>query len=297
MLLKNTLPVITIAILALTSLLAFAGPIPEMRSQAVNNFNCKPTAEHPNPLIMLHGLTIVPNTWSYMGKRFAANGYCVFTLSYGRIPGIPLPLGCNDLMFSAQELSDFVDKVLKATGASKVDILGHSEGSVLPRVYMKYFDGRGKVGSLVGIGSVQYGTTLANIVTLVHGLGLYGLVDGAGGIICKACMQLVAGSPFLSDLNSGEDAYPDIKYLMIASRYDETVTPYTNGFLRTLGPNVQNVELQDLCENDISEHMTQPYDPVAFQAADSFLSTGVIKVIRCTPMIQQVLQGLHTFSL
>ncbi|KAG0258641.1 hypothetical protein BG011_003167 [Mortierella polycephala] len=262
MLLKNTLFVITTAIVALTSSLASAGPIPEMRSQAVNDFNCKPTAEHPNPLIMLHGLTVAPNTWSYMSKRFAANGYCAFTLSYGRIPGIPMLVGFNDMMISAQELSDFVDKVLKATGASKVDIIGHSEGSLLPRVYMKYFNGRGKVGSLVGVGSVQYGTTLANITTLVDGLGLglYELGNGVGGIICKACTQLIAGNPFLNDLNNGGDTYPDIKYIMIVNKYDEIITPYTNGFLRTLGPNVQNVVLQDICKNDISEHMTMPYD-------------------------------------
>lgn len=47
---------------------------------------------------------------------------------------------------SAQELSNFVDQVLNATGASKVNIFGHSEGSIVPRYYLKFLDGATKVG-------------------------------------------------------------------------------------------------------------------------------------------------------
>ncbi|KAF9342294.1 hypothetical protein BGX34_008416, partial [Mortierella sp. NVP85] len=106
-----------------------------------NDFNCKPSAEHPNPVIMLHGLGANANVWSYMGLRFALKGYCAFSMTYGRLPDIPLLGGLNDLIESAYEVSDFVDQVLASTGASKVDLLGHSEGSTLTRVYLKYNNG------------------------------------------------------------------------------------------------------------------------------------------------------------
>lgn len=47
---------------------------------------------------------------------------------------------------SAQDLSNFVDQVLNATGASKVNIFGHSEGSIVPRYYLKFLGGAAKVG-------------------------------------------------------------------------------------------------------------------------------------------------------
>jgi triacylglycerol esterase/lipase EstA (alpha/beta hydrolase family) len=38
---------------------------------------------------------------------------------------------------SAKQLAAFVDTVREATGADKVDIVGHSEGSLMPDYYVK----------------------------------------------------------------------------------------------------------------------------------------------------------------
>ncbi|KAF9898706.1 hypothetical protein EC991_010520 [Linnemannia zychae] len=221
-----------------------------------------------------------------MGPRFALKGYCAYSLDYGHIPGIPFLGGLNDMMTSAKELSDFIDKVLAATGASKVDIMGHSEGSILPRVYLKYFNGVSKVDHFTAIGSNQYGTTLSNIVTLLEGLNLWGPVKGVLSPLCKACFQLTVGAPFLDELSKGGDTYPEIKYLMLVSKYDELVTPYTSGFLKTKGPNVHNVVLQDLCKLDLSGHLAQAVDPVAFNAIETFLRTDAVTEDGCFAMIK-----------
>lgn len=46
---------------------------------------------------------------------------------------------------------------------------------------------------------------------------------------------------------------PGVHYTVIATRYDEVVTPYRTQFLD--GPDVRNVLLQDLCPVDLSEHV------------------------------------------
>jgi pimeloyl-ACP methyl ester carboxylesterase len=137
----------------LLAFVALASTVPAYSSKrslfhggGYNDFHCKPSAEHPNPVIMLHGLGANANVWSYMGPRFALKGYCAFSMTYGRLPNIPLLGGLNDLIESAHEVSEFVDKVLASTGASKVDLLGHSEGSTLTRVYLKYNHGVAKTG-------------------------------------------------------------------------------------------------------------------------------------------------------
>ena len=86
---------------------------------------------------------------------------------YGQEPGIPLFHGLAPIEGSAQQLSDYVDQVLGATGAQQVDIVGHSQGGMMPRYYLKFLGGAAKVGTLVGISPVSHGTTLFCVGTLL----------------------------------------------------------------------------------------------------------------------------------
>ena len=75
---------------------------------------------------------------------------------------------------SAGELAAFVDEVLAATGAAKVDIVGHSEGSLMPNYYVKFLGGapRGrivKVDDYVGMTPLWDGTNLAGLGTITGG--------------------------------------------------------------------------------------------------------------------------------
>ncbi|KAF8907463.1 hypothetical protein BGZ58_006184 [Dissophora ornata] len=108
-----------------------------------------------------------------MAPRFKAQGYCVFALTYGQMNGLTIFGGLDKMENSAQQLSDFVDKVLAATNTTQVDIFGHSEGSLMPRYYFRFLNGASKVHKYATIGSLQYGTTLDGIVTLAESLGLY----------------------------------------------------------------------------------------------------------------------------
>ena len=69
---------------------------------------------------------------------------------------------------SAEQLSAFVDQVLAATGTTKVDIVGHSEGATMPDYYIEYLGGAAKVLRYVGVSGVKHGTTLDGVGTFTH---------------------------------------------------------------------------------------------------------------------------------
>ncbi|GAA2932476.1 hypothetical protein GCM10020221_30310 [Streptomyces thioluteus] len=62
---------------------------------------------------------------------------------------------------SAEQLSAYVDRVRAATGAGKVDLVGHSQGGMMPRYYLDFLGGGPKVNSLTGLAPSSHGTTLS----------------------------------------------------------------------------------------------------------------------------------------
>jgi triacylglycerol esterase/lipase EstA (alpha/beta hydrolase family) len=225
-----------------------------------NHWSCRPSAAHPRPVVLVHG-TFENGTdnWVAAAPALAARGYCVFALTYGEQSAGPLLAGLAPVADSAPQLSTFVTGVLAATGADKVDIVGHSQGGgVLPRYYVRFLGGAGKVHTLVGLAPSNHGTTVDGIVTLARAFpGALDLV--AAG--CPSCGDQFVGSELLSRLNAGGDTLPGVHYTVIATRFDEVVTPYTSQFLS--GPGVRNVTLQDRCPIDLSEHIAISFDPVA----------------------------------
>ncbi|WKU44167.1 alpha/beta fold hydrolase [Streptomyces sp. VNUA116] len=216
-----------------------------------NDYSCKPSAAHPRPVVLVHGtLGNSVDNWLVLAPYLKNRGYCVFSLDYGKLPGVPLFYGLGPIAKSAEELSAYVDKVRDATGADKVDIVGHSQGGAMPRYYLNFLGGKDKVNSLTGIAPNNHGTTLSGLVTLMDKIP--GARNALGGLTPGLTDQAI-GSDFLKKMNSVPDTVPGVRYTVIATKYDEVVTPYTSGFLS--GPDVRNVLLQNLCAVDFSEHI------------------------------------------
>ena len=248
----------------------YAQAHPEADAPGANDWACRPSAAHPRPVVLVHGTYENRyDNWAMMAPALAREGYCVFALNYGddenSLAGIPPALkGTGDIRRSARELAVFVDDVLAATGARQVDIVGHSQGGMMPRQYLRFEGGadpadpaRNKVRALVTLGATHHGTTLNGIATLVRDIGL---LDEAEPVVSTAGVQQVVGSEFLTALNAGGDTEPGVDYTVIATRYDEVTTPYTSTFL-TAGPGatVRNITLQDGCEIDLSDHLSMSY--------------------------------------
>ncbi len=227
-----------------------------------DNFSCKPGAAHPYPVVLVHGtFANMDDNWQAAAPVLANHGYCVFAFNYGGVSASADIQGTGDIKASAAQLSSFVNQVLAATGAAKVDLVGHSQGGMMPRYYLSFLGGAAKVDKLVAIAPSNYGTTLDGITTLARLLGASSLINSGLSAVCEACVQQEQGSSFLAGLNAAPTV-AGVGYTVIESVDDQVVTPYTNAFLPAAG-NVTNITVNKQCPLDFSDHLEIAADPVA----------------------------------
>ena len=233
-------------------------------------------------MVLVHGtFADMSNSWQAISPLLKNNGYCVFALNYGSYNGSGAigVYGVGDIAASAGELNSFVDKVRAATGAAEVDLVGHSQGGMMPRYYLKNLGGAAEVHTLVGLSPSNHGTTLDGLFVLSN------FFPGANqftGALCPACEQQRAGSAFITVLNSGGETVAGVDYTVIQTRFDQVVTPYTSAFLS--GSGVKNILLQNQCILDLGDHLSMPYDHIA--AADVLTALDPLhpRGFFCTPI-------------
>ncbi|WP_329548559.1 alpha/beta fold hydrolase [Streptomyces sp. NBC_01356] len=247
-----------------------------------NNYSCKPSTAHPRPVVLVHGtFANSVDNWLALAPYLVNRGYCVYSLDYGQLPGVPLFNGLGPIDKSAEQLQVFVDKVLAATGSTKADLVGHSQGGMMPRYYLKFLGGAAKVNALVGIAPDNHGTTLNGLSNLLA------YFPGAEDLLSTATPALadqIAGSAFLTKLNAGGDTVAGVHYTVIATKYDEVVTPYRSQFLT--GSDVHNVLLQDLCAVDLSEHAAIGLlDRIAFHEVANALDPAHATATTCLSVL------------
>lgn len=223
-----------------------------------NDWNCKPSSSKPRPIVLVHGtVENQRSNWNALSPVLKNDGYCVFTFNYGEGAfTLGQFYGLKTIPQSAAELKTFVDKVLVATGKSKVDLVGHSQGGMMPRWYIQFLGGAAKVQNLVALSPSNKGTTMSGIANLAD------IVPGLANVFvfswCESCKDQIIGSTMLNTLNAGGGTNAAVKYTNIATKYDEVVTPYENAFLS--GSNVKNITVQDGCAIDLGEHLAISYD-------------------------------------
>jgi triacylglycerol esterase/lipase EstA (alpha/beta hydrolase family) len=221
--------------------------LPTVSPPGANDFSCRPTSAHPAPVVLVHGtFEGAADNWSTVSPQLKSAGYCVFALEYGN-------RGTGDIPTSAGQVARFVDAVLAATGARKVSLVGHSQGGMMPRWYIKFLGGASKVDDLVGLAPSNHGTTNPGAFV-------------TGATICEACEQQIAGSAVLQQLNAGDETPGAVSYTVVETRYDEVVTPYTSAFLAG-GQNTANILLQDACPAEVIDHHEIPNSQLAIRWA------------------------------
>jgi pimeloyl-ACP methyl ester carboxylesterase len=237
-----------------------------------SNVDCTPSSDKPYPVVLVHGTFGGRfESWAYMSPQLKAEGYCVYAINYGR-------RATQEIEDSAEELDEFIDDVLDETGADKVSIVGHSQGGVMSRYYIKELEGEDKVEDLIGLAPSNHGTDQP-------------LAPPAARLFnCPACAQQFPYQPepdgdrFISNLNEGDETEGDISYTQVTTRFDEVVIPYYSGFLaddpdgrngpeseKFNGEETTNFCLQDEFRGDTIEHNTIVGDPNALRVVEDAL--------------------------
>ena len=163
--------------------------------------------------------------------------------------------GTGDLQEQAAALEEFAEETAERLDAPSVDVVGYSAGGVIARLWVRDHGGDELARRVVGIGSPQHGTDVAEQV-----------LAGAGG--CPVgCRQLVPGSELLRRLNAGDETPEGPVFVAVYSDDDRVVTPPDSALLDgALGFSVQSV-----CPAGVVGHGDLPSDPVVLATLSTAL--------------------------
>jgi triacylglycerol lipase len=174
--------------IALCSLLAATAPASSMAQ---------------DPILFVHGWSESASLWNTMIGRFEADGYPSSYLS-----AYSYNTSQSNRTDAEKEVKSQVEKLLKATGATKVDIISHSMGSLNTRWYVKFVKGgEASVDDWVSLGGPNHGTETANFC------------------FSTACEEMRVGSTFLGELNAGDETPGSVNYGTWWSPCDEIINP------------------------------------------------------------------------
>jgi triacylglycerol lipase len=156
-----------------------------------------------DPILFVHGWSGSASNWSTMIARFEKDGYPKSYLS-----AYSYNTSQSNKVDAEKEVKSHVESLEKATGASKVDIIAHSMGSLNTRWYIKFVaGGEANVDDWVSLGGPNHGTETANVC------------------FSTACTEMRIGSTFLKELNAGDETPGAVNYGTWWSPCDEFINP------------------------------------------------------------------------
>lgn len=156
-----------------------------------------------DPILFVHGYLGSSANWETMKQRFIADGWQDFELYSYNFSFI------SSNATTAAEIRDHVDDIIAKTGATKVDIIAHSMGSISSRYYLKNLGGSSKIDAWVSLAGPNHGT------------------DDVENQKCGTtpCSEIIPGSTFLLALNAGDETPGLSRYGTWRSPCDTTINP------------------------------------------------------------------------
>lgn len=169
-----------------------------------------PLAEHQrrqrrNPVIIVHGITDQAYGSGTLARSLRRDGWIVYTITMPK-------QGLAGLREGAAALAREVERVKRETGATQVDLVGHSQGGLMIRWYAKFLDGAANIGRAVSLATPHNGVSgpYQPIADVVRAVGL-------DDVVSTGVVELLHDSPEIRMLNSGDPTPGDIAWTSIYS--------------------------------------------------------------------------------
>ena len=232
-----------VALLALAALGACSvdSPLDPLAPSARASRRPPKTTTH-DPILFVHGWNANSTTWTTMISRFKKDGW-----SDRELADWSYNFNQSNAV-TAQLISDKVDSILTATGATHVDIVTHSMGSLSARYYVRNLGGDGKVDALVSLGGPNHGTTTADLC------------------FSTACIEMRPNSTFTTDLNSIDESWGTPRYGVWWSPCDEVISPHSSPILSGGALNTETACMQ---------HSQLHEDATVYQQVRDWVKTAV----------------------
>lgn len=234
-----------------------------------DDWSARPSANKPWPVILIHGTVDTKGVWQELGTELRADGWCVFAPDYGK-------RGTAAMEESAVQLGAYIEAVRTITGAEQVILIGHSQGGLLARYWMRTSGQARYVKHLVSLGAPNHGTTMGGILSplvtnnLTENI-MHSLIHRWFGPVG---FQQITGSEIFAVFNDdgarntdddgassthGSGELEDgVDYTCIASRQDTVVQPPETCFLNGPAHQVRNVWVQDIIPRANVQHQDLP---------------------------------------
>jgi len=171
--------------------------------------------------------------WAGLASRLARAGLCAYTFTDNPlvVDGHPVEWAVfsGDIRHSSKTLDSVVDRVLAATGAPAVNLVGYSQGSgPLPHHYIRELGGDRVVEQLIGTGASNHGPRAHSAADRfdVHPEMRHGYSRNAGKTNALAWEQQISGSMLLNELTIGDITRPGVRYTFLGTRHDNAVLPH-----------------------------------------------------------------------
>ncbi|WP_155885082.1 esterase/lipase family protein [Actinomadura flavalba] len=231
------LPVPSIArrwVLTVVSLGALLGVVPAGAAHAVAG----------NPVLVVGGYQADQAKLDDLVAYLSSQGHPAYSTQLAGNPA-----GTAGIAQSAQVVADRVAAIRAATGAARVDVVGHSMGGLAQRHYIKFLGGLAQTGTYVSVGTAEKGDAL-----------------GWACYVYQGCRDLVPGSAFLNQLNAAPAVPPGLPAYHL---YSEQGT----GEKEPL-PGAANASVQAYCAGRVVQHADEPVDRAMQQLIVSALRGG-----------------------
>lgn len=195
--------------------------------------------DEPGPVLLVPG---------YGGNTSEVDKLAATLRAQGRdVTVVAMPdNGTGDLRRQAQVLDAAARAAAERTGADSVDVVGHSAGGVVARLWVREEGGDALARRVVTLGSPHHGTTIAALASDFT-------ADG-----CPAgCRQLAPDSGLLRRLNAGDETPRGPVFVSIWTTVDDVVTPPASARL----DGALDLPVQSVCPDSVVPHGLLPSDP------------------------------------